>query len=71
MDSLYVLLLHLVPPSQHGCSGDMLNKQPFLLSLPFSCVSADRRVPRKPEEEWHCIVRGNISAICISSDYRL
>lgn len=29
-------------------AGDTLNKQPFLPSLPFSCVSADRRAPREP-----------------------
>lgn len=49
----------------------MLNKQPFLLTVPFSCVSADRRAPREPEDDWHCSVRGNISVICISCDYRL
>lgn len=52
-------------------AGDTLNKQPFLPSLQFSCVSADRRAPREPERDWHWSVRGDISIICISSDYRL
>lgn len=59
------------PSLSTGCSSDMLNKQPFLLSLPFFCLSADRRVPRELEDNWHCSVGGNISIICISSDYRL
>lgn len=45
MDSLSILLLHLVPPSQHGCSSDMVNKRPFLLSLPFSCVRLTGEFP--------------------------
>lgn len=69
--SVAALLLHLLSPSQHCCSSDMLNKQAFLSSLPFSYLSADRRVPGDPEDNWHRSVRGNISIICISSDYRL
>lgn len=71
MDSLSILLLHLVPPSEDGCSSDMLNKQPILLSLQFSTLSSDRIVSREPKDNWHCSVRGNISTIHISSDDRL
>lgn len=69
--SVAALLLHLLSPSQHCCSSDMLNKQAFLSSLLFSYLSADRRVPGDPEDNWHRSIRGNISVICISSDYRL
>lgn len=69
--SVAALLLHLLSPSQHCCSSDMLNKQAFLSSLLFSYLSADRRVPGDPEDNWHQSIRGNISIICISSDYRL
>lgn len=34
-------------------------------------MSADRRLPRESEEDWHSSVRGHISAICISCDYML
>lgn len=71
MDFLSVPLLHLVPSSQHGCSSDMLNTQPSPPSLPVGSSGADSSRPRDPEDDWHGGVRGGISVICISSDYRL